>query len=109
MVVTMVAPISKEKIGSIIRLDPELRKELIKGLDSINMTLNSYFTLAAKQFVIQGKVPFEIKTASKVEHVTFNEETRKVIVRAFAEEGLLPNTAEIFDNIDDAMKELFHD
>lgn len=107
----MTASTSKEKIGSTVRLDPELRKELVKGLDSINMTLNSYFTLAAKQFVIQGKVPFEIKTASKVEHVTFNEKTRKAIVRAFAEEeeGLLPNTAETFDNTDDAMKELFHD
>lgn len=105
----MAAPVSKEKIGSTIHLDPELRKELIKGLDSINMTLNSYFTLAAKQFVIQGKVPFEIKTVTKVEHVTFNEKTRKAIVRSFAEEGLLPNTAETFDNTDDAMKELFHD
>ena len=106
----MTASTSKEKIGSTVRLDPELRKELVKGLDSINMTLNSYFTLAAKQFVIQGKVPFEIKTASKVEHVTFNEKTRKAIVRAFAEEeGLLPNTAETFDNTDDAMRELFHD
>ena len=105
----MAAPVSKEKIGSTIHLDPELRKELIKGLDSINMTLNSYFTLAAKQFVIQGKVPFEIKTATKVEHVTFNEKTRKAIVRSFAEEGLRPNTAETFDNTDDAMKELFHD
>ena len=74
------------------------------------MTLNSYFTLAAKQFVIQGKVPSEIKTESKVEHVTFNEKTRKAIVRASAEEeGLLPNTAETFDNTDDAMKKLFHD
>ncbi|WP_251574383.1 damage-inducible protein J [Limosilactobacillus agrestimuris] len=106
----MATTVSKEKIGSTIRLDPELRKELVKGLDSINMTLNSYFTLAAKQFVIQGKVPFEIKTAPKVDHVTFNEKTRKAIVRAFAEEeGLLPNTAKTFDNTDDAMKELFND
>lgn len=51
----MATTTSKEKIGSTIRLDPELRKELIKGLDSINMTLNSYFTLAAKQFVCQGR------------------------------------------------------
>lgn len=106
----MAATTSKEKIGLTIRLDPELHKELIKGLDSINMTLNSYFTLAANQFIVQGKVPFEIKTASKVEYVTFNEKTRKAIVRAFAEEeGLLPNTAETLDNTDDAMKELFHD
>ena len=105
----MTASTSKRKIGSTVRLDPELHKELVKGLDSINMTLNSYFTLAAKQFVIEGKAPFEIKTASKVEHVTFNEKTRKAIVRAFTGEGRLPNTAETFDNTDDAMKELFHD
>lgn len=106
----MTATTSKAKIGLTIRLDPELHKELVKGLNSINMTLNSYFTLAAKQFVIQGKVPFEIKAESKVEHVTFNEKTRKAIVRVFAEEeGLLSNTAKTFDNTDDAMEKLFYD
>lgn len=106
----MTSTASKEKIGSTIRLDPKLRQELIKGLDSINMTMNSYFTLAAKQFVIQGKVPFEIKTAPQAEYVTFNEKTRKAIIRALAEEeGLIPNTAKTFDNTDDAMKELFND
>ena len=37
----------------------------------------------------------------------FNEKNRKAIIRAHAEEGLIPNTAKTFDNVDDAMKELF--
>lgn len=96
------------KTSSTIRLDPKLRKELTEGLANVGMTVNGYFTMAAKQFIIQGKVPFEIKAAPKVEHVHFNEKTRKAIVRAYAEEeGLIPNTAKTFDDTDDAMKELF--
>lgn len=101
---------TRSKVGSTIRLDPKLRKKLTEGLASVGMTVNGYFTMAAKQFVIQGKVPFEIKTAPKAEQVAFNEKTRKAIVRAYAEEeGLLHNTAKTFDNTDDAMKELFND
>ena len=98
------------KTGSTIRLDPELRKQLTKGLAEVGLTVNGYFTMAAKQFIIQGKVPFEIKTSPKVKHVHFNEKTRGAIARAYAEEeGLIPNTAKTFDNTDDALKELFND
>lgn len=94
--------------ASTIRLDAELRKELTRKLDEIGLTLNGYFTLAAKQFLIQGKVPFEIKTEPPVKEVKFTPETKQVLLRAYAEElGLLPNTGQTFDNVDDAMKELF--
>ena len=97
-----------KKKGLTIRLDPELRDELAKGLDNVGLTINGYFTMAAKQFIIQGKVPFEIKNEPKAEQVTFNETTRKALVRAFAEEeGVIPNTAKRFNNTDEAMKELF--
>lgn len=43
----------------------------------------------------------------KVEYVHFNEKTREAIIRAHAEEGLIPNTGKTFDNVDDAMKALF--
>ena len=100
----------KAKTSSTIRLDPELRKELSEGLANVGMTVNGYFTMSAKQFIIQGKVPFEIKNVPKVEHVTFNDETRKAIVRAYAEEeGIISDTAKTFDDADDAMKELFND
>jgi DNA-damage-inducible protein J len=98
------------KTGSTIRLDPELRKELSEGLASVGLTINGYFTMAAKQFIIQGKVPFEIQATPKTETVHFNEKTRKAIVRAYAEEeGIIPNTAKTFDNTDDAMEELFNE
>ena len=49
------------------------------------------------------------KNSSKVDYVTFNDDTRKTIIRTFAEEnGILPNTAQTFDNVDDAIKYLFH-
>lgn len=51
-----------------------------------------------------------IRKCTKVEHVTFNDETRKAVVRAYAEEkGIIPDTAKTFDNTDDAMRELFND
>ncbi|MDD6432641.1 MAG: damage-inducible protein J [Lactobacillaceae bacterium] len=91
-----------------IHLAPELQKELTEELTKAGMTVNDYFTMAAKQFVVQGKVPFEIKAAPKVERVHFNEKTRKSIVRVYAEEeGVIPNTAKTFDNTDDAIQELF--
>ncbi|MDC2828422.1 damage-inducible protein J [Limosilactobacillus mucosae] len=104
--------IAKDKES--IQLDPLLEKELKEELADVGMTVNDYLTMAAKQFIIQGKVPFEIKAApkksEKVEYVHFNEKTRKAIVRAYAEEeGLIPSTAKTFDNVDDAMKELFHE
>lgn len=96
------------KTASTIRLDPQLREALAEGLAEVGLTVNSYFTMAAKQFVIQGKVPFEIQRSSKAEQVRFNEQTRKIIARAHAEEeGILPNTAETFDKTDEAMKALF--
>ena len=38
-----------------------------------------------------------IRECSKVEYITFNDKTRKAVVRAYA------------DNTDDAMRELFND
>lgn len=94
-------------IASTIRLDSSLRKELNKKLDEVGLTLNGYFTLAAKQFLIQGKVPFEIKSES-TENVIFSDKTRKAIIKAYAEEeGIIPNTAKEFTNTKDMMKDLF--
>lgn len=51
-----------------------------------------------------------IRKCTKVEHVTFNDETRKAVVRAYAEEKeIISDTAKTFDNTDDAMRELFND
>ncbi|UNL36775.1 hypothetical protein G8B26_04885, partial [Limosilactobacillus reuteri] len=45
-----------------------------------------------------------IRECSKVEYITFNDKTRKAVVRAYAEEkGIIPDTAKTFDNTDDAM------
>lgn len=101
---------AKSKTRSTIRFDPELRKELSEGLANVGMTINGYFTMVAKQFIIQGKSTIWNKKYAKDERVTFNDETRKAIVRAYAEEeGIIPNTAKTFNNSDDAMKELFND
>ncbi len=98
--------------SSTIRLDSDFKRDLTKKLDEIGLSFNAYVMLAAKQLLIQGKVPFEIKTESgpKVEKVTFSEKTRRAIVRAQAEEeGLIPKTSRDFTNAADFMKALDDD
>lgn len=56
-----------------IRLDDDLKKELTEKLKSTGLSVNAYFTLAAKQLVIQDKIPFEILTESDIP----NEITKK--------------------------------
>lgn len=43
-----------------IYLNDDLKKELTKELDSLGITLNTYFNIAARQFVLQNHLPFEI-------------------------------------------------
>lgn len=51
-----------------------------------------------------------IRECSKVEYITFNDKTRKAVVRVYAEEKeIISDTAKTFDNTDDAMRELFND
>lgn len=98
------------KTGSTIRLDSDMREELTKKLSEVGLTLNGYFLLAAKQFLIQGKVPFEIKEKSTTEKVHFNDKTKKALIRAYAEEeGIISNTAKKFTDTDDLIKDLFSD
>lgn len=89
-----------------IRLDDDLKKELTEKLKSTGLSVNAYFTLAAKQLVIQGKIPFEILTESDIP----NEITKKALVTAEAKElGIIPDNDPSFDNVDDLMTYLNKD
>ena len=89
-----------------IRLDDDLKKELTEKLKSTGLSLNAYFTLAAKQLVIQDKIPFEILTESDIP----NEITKKALVTAEAKElGIIPDNDPSFDNVDDLMTYLNKD
>lgn len=91
-----------------VQLDSRISNELKQQLTKIGLSINDYFTLAAQQFLIQGKVPFEIQSDTDIRKERFNLETRQTIIRALAEEeGIIKNTAKTFDNVDDAMTELF--
>ncbi|CCI87697.1 type II toxin-antitoxin system RelB/DinJ family antitoxin [Lactobacillus gigeriorum] len=87
-----------------IRLDENLKKDLQKNLDSIGITMNTYFVMAAKQLVMQKKIPFDIFTEIP------NETTRKAMLLADAKEaGLIPDDSPSFDNVDDFMQSLYGD
>lgn len=84
-----------------IRLDANLKKEVDKRLKATGLSLNGYFTLAAKQLVIQNRVPFNIVLPAEDQ---LNQETEKAMVKAQAEElGLIKDDGRAFDNIDDLM------
>lgn len=48
-----------------IRLNEELKTNLQKDLDTLGISPNQYFILAAKQLVLQKRVPFELLTENK--------------------------------------------
>ncbi|MFD1470912.1 type II toxin-antitoxin system RelB/DinJ family antitoxin [Companilactobacillus mishanensis] len=85
-----------------IRLDDDLRKELDIRLKATGLSLNAYFTLATKQFVIQNRVPFEI-VAPEVP----NETTRIAMVEAEAKElGIIPDDTPEFTDVEELKKYL---
>lgn len=89
-----------------IRLDDNLKKELQKNLDSAGITMNAYFVMAAKQLVLQKRIPFNILTESE----TPNDTTRKAMLLAEAkDEGIIPDNSPSFNNVDDLMKSLDED
>lgn len=86
-----------------IRLDDDLKKQLSEQLKSTGLSINAYFTMAAKQLIIQKRVPFEILTESAVP----NKTTRRAMLEAEAKaEGLIPDDSPRFDNVDDLIKSL---
>lgn len=90
-----------------VRLNPADREEASRLLNTIGISFNSYVTMAVKQLIIQGQIPFEIK-AHKDEYP--NELTRMTMVKTEAEEaGLIPDTAKEFSNSDEAMRFLFEE
>ena len=81
-----------------IRLDSDLKKELNKELKSMGLSINGYFNLAARQLVIQKKIPSEV--LAETDEPT--ETTKKALVIAQAKElGIIPDDSPSFDNIDE--------
>ena len=89
-----------------IRLDDDLKKELQKELDVAGISMNAYFVMAAKQLVLQKKIPFEVLTEAEIP----NNTTRKAMLLADAkDEGIIPDDSPSFNNIDDLMNSLDED
>lgn len=89
-----------------IRLDDDLKKELQKELDVAGISMNAYFVMAAKQLVLQKKIPFEVLTETEIP----NNTTRKAMLLADAkDEGIIPDDSPSFNNIDDLMNSLDED
>ncbi len=81
-----------------VRLDSKLKKELTKELKSMGLSINGYFNLAARQLVIQKRVPFELLAESDEPTAT----TKRALVAAQAKElGIIPDDSPSFSNIKD--------
>ena len=86
-----------------IRLDDDLKKKLQKDLDAAGISMNAYFVMAAKQLVLQKRVPFDILTEPEIP----NKVTEKAMLLADAkDEGLVPDDSPSFTNVNDLMKSL---
>ena len=86
------------KTPTTIRLDDDLKAEMTKDLELMGLNINSYFNMAARQLVIQKKIPFEI--ISRQEEPT--EVTRRALVEAEAKElGIIPDDSSSFENMND--------
>lgn len=94
------------KTPTTIRLDDDLKEELIKDLEPMGLSINSYFNMAARQLVIQKKIPFEILAEQEEPNLA----TRRALIEAEAKElGIIPDDSPRFKNVDDLMKSLDED
>lgn len=57
-----------------IHLDDDMKEKLQKELDKDGISMNTFFTMAAKQTILQKKIPFEIPANS--------EEPSKITLKA---------------------------
>lgn len=94
------------KSPTTIRLDDDLKDKMNKELKSMGISINGYFNMAARQLVIQKKIPFEILS----EHAEPNLTTRRAMIEAEAKElGIIPDDTPSFDNVKDLKKYLDED
>jgi len=80
-----------------IALDEQLRQAVTAQLQAVGLTLNEYFVLAAKQLVIQNRIPFAVLTPDEDEP---NTVTRRAMVAIEAKElGLIPDDSPVFTDV----------
>ena len=83
-----------------VRFDEKDKAEATSLLASMGLTLNAYLALSVKQLLNQRRIPFDIVPPNPVP----NEQTRRAIVAAAAEEtGLIADDARKFEDVDKAM------
>lgn len=83
-------------VTTTIRMDENLKHDVIDILQSMGMSFNTFVTLAARQVVTQGRIPFEI--VAPASHVP-TEETRRALVLAEAKTmGIIPDDGVAFTN-----------
>ena len=94
----MPATKNKSKTPTTIRLDDDLKAEMLKDLEPMGISLNSYFNMAGRQLVIQKKIPFEILTEKSEPNLT----TRKALITAEAKAlGIIHDVTHGFTNFND--------
>lgn len=80
-----------------IALDEQLRQAVTAQLQAVGLTLNEYFVLAAKQLVVQNRIPFVVLTPDEDEP---NTVTRRAMVAIEAKElGLIPDDSPVFTDV----------
>lgn len=61
-----------------IRLDDDVKEKLQKELDKAGISMDTFFTMAAKQTILQKKIPFEIPANSEEPSKITSKATKRV-------------------------------
>lgn len=80
-----------------VKMDENVKASVCSMLDGMGMTFGGFVNMAARQLLIQGKLPFEVIAPTATEVPT--EETRRALVEAEAKMlGLLPDDVVSFSD-----------
>lgn len=78
-----------------VKMDEDIKAKTCSMLEGMGMTFGGFVNMAARQLIIQGRLPFEVLAAVSMDIP--NETTQRALVEAQAKMlGLLPDDAESF-------------
>ena len=80
-----------------VKMDENVKAKVCAMLEGMGMTFGGFVNMAARQLLIQGKLPFEVMAAPTQDVPT--EQTRRALIEAEAKSvGLIPDDAVTFED-----------
>ena len=88
-------------VAMTVKMDEGVKATACSMLDSMGMTFGGFVNMAARQLIIQGRLPFEVIAPQQSE--VPNEVTHRALIEAEAKTlGLIPDDAVSFSDAHEA-------